>query len=187
MRIEEVDPLLHVYSVFVGCSIPWPFVFLRTNRYTVGKDFSPTGQAISYLCWLFPLVCRSFLISCNPFCWFIYKICIHLCVCGTYGICAHVHMYVPGEPSVHTCEKARGNWMSCSVTLCLIPLWQGLPLISKLNCWPADPSDPAVSALQHWGSTYVWPCLAVCECARIRLCCLCNNSNQLNHLSWPWI
>ena len=59
-----------------------------------------------------------------------------VCVC----VCTHVHVN-----SMQVCAHVYGSQKKLDVflyvTLCLIPLRQGLSLILKVGWWPASPSD----------------------------------------------
>lgn len=52
-------------------------------------------------------------------------------------VCRHITPMHAGAREEHE--------VSCSITLCLIPLRQGSSLILELGKWPASPGDPATS------------------------------------------
>ena len=67
--------------------------------------------------------------------------CVHIHGCVNvfgiyecYMVCVGVHVY-----------EARRAVQYCAVTVCIIPLRQGLPLILELGWHPANHSDPLVS------------------------------------------
>lgn len=53
---------------------------------------------------------------------------------------------VPPPQKVHA-EVRGGHRLFCPITLCHIPLRQGLSLNLQLGWWPASPSNPSASTL----------------------------------------
>ena len=62
-------------------------------------------------------------------------------------------------------EVRGGCWVSCFITLYLIPLWQSLSLSLELGWCPSRPRAPPVSVLRRTRVT------GLCACSRVRLLC----------------
>lgn len=62
---------------------------------------------------------------------------------GVHDCAQCMHIYVGVCTTAHTCRR---HWMSFSITLCLIPLRQGLSLTLEQGCQPARP-HPSVSTI----------------------------------------
>ena len=60
-----------------------------------------------------------------------------------YSIWSHVYMHEPMCAHMYGSQKKLDVFLY--VTLCLIPLRQGLSLILKVGWWPASPSDFSAS------------------------------------------
>lgn len=86
---------------------------------------------------------------------------------GTYFHCVYAcymctYVYRCGRPLL---SEVRGRgWVSCSLTLCLIPMRQVLSLSLGPNWLPASPRDPSVSVPPSTGFAAACPAMPSCVC-----------------------
>lgn len=64
--------------------------------------------------------------------------CMYVCVC-VFVCCVYVYKCGYQYLCVHMWMLDEDNQVSCSITVCLNPLRQGLSLKLKLDWWPENP------------------------------------------------
>lgn len=92
------------------------------------------------------------------------KICTYFhCV---YACCMCMYLCRCGHPLLFE-VRGRG-WVSCSLTLCLIPMRQVLSLSLEPSWPPASPRDPSVSVPPGTGIAAACPAMPSCVCLFLR-------------------
>lgn len=91
---------------------------------------------------------------------FVWCVCVHSMYVHEVWVCVvwlHTCMCVGLYISGHMFPGQRRTLLSCSVTLHLIPLTQGLSLNPELDWQTASPINLPASALTAWSYRHIWP------------------------------